>query len=548
MSLTTRPRASLGRVIEDLGTTLLEVVSGNADQDTEIETVVIHDVLDDAMPMRRALVLGVGLSDPADIAALLHSLAAQQATALVLRAPVRADEGVLRASEETGIPVLALTRGASWAQLTAMLRSLIAEGDVGDQGAQMLGGMPAGDLFALANAIATLLNAPVTIEDRNSRVVAFSGRQDEADPARIETVLGRQVPERFTRQLEERGVFQELYRSEDPIDVDPVGTTDGAPSFPRVALAVRAGDEILGSIWAAVQAPLTSDRVRALKDSAGLVALHLLRLRAGADVERRLRADLLSTILEGGVGAVDAAARLRLNDHRCVVMALSAADEQSDVLAPDARTTAERHRIADAFAVHLGAVYLRSAVAVIGNVVYAVVGVRPDQADTDLRAASVATDFLGRLGAASDIRVGIGTLAEDTSSIPLSRVNADRALRVLQKSSGRDAVALFSAVQMEALLVELGDLVRARGDQPTGPVALLIENDRERGTHLVETLAAWLDAFGDVTVAAARVYTHPNTFRYRLRRLAEISGLDLADPDARFSAMVQLRLLAPGAR
>lgn len=548
MSLTTRPRASLGRVIEDLGTTLLEVVSGNADQDTEIETVVIHDVLDDAMPMRRALVLGVGLSDPADIAALLHSLAAQQATALVLRAPVRADEGVLRASEETGIPVLALTRGASWAQLTAMLRSLIAEGDVGDQGAQMLGGMPAGDLFALANAIATLLNAPVTIEDRNSRVVAFSGRQDEADPARIETVLGRQVPERFTRQLEERGVFQELYRSEDPIDVDPVGTTDGAPSFPRVALAVRAGDEILGSIWAAVQAPLTSDRVRALKDSAGLVALHLLRLRAGADVERRLRADLLSTILEGGPGAVDAAARLRLNDHRCVVMALSAADEQSDVLAPDARTTAERHRIADAFAVHLGAVYLRSAVAVIGNVVYAVVGVRPDQADTDLRAASVATDFLGRLGAASDIRVGIGTLAEDTSSIPLSRVNADRALRVLQKSSGRDAVALFSAVQMEALLVELGDLVRARGDQPTGPVALLIENDRERGTHLVETLAAWLDAFGDVTVAAARVYTHPNTFRYRLRRLAEISGLDLADPDARFSAMVQLRLLAPGAR
>ena len=548
MSLTTRPRASLGRVIEDLGTTLLEVVSGNADQDTEIETVVIHDVLDDAMPMRRALVLGVGLSDPADIAALLHSLAAQQATALVLRAPVRADEDVLRASEETGIPVLALTRGASWAQLTAMLRSLIAEGDVGDQGAQTLGGMPAGDLFALANAIATLLNAPVTIEDRNSRVVAFSGRQDEADPARIETVLGRQVPERFTRQLEERGVFQELYRSEDPIDVDPVGTTDGAPSFPRVALAVRAGDEILGSIWAAVQAPLTSDRVRALKDSAGLVALHLLRLRAGADVERRLRADLLSTILEGGVGAVDAAARLRLNDHRCVVMALSAADEQSDVLAPDARTTAERHRIADAFAVHLGAVYLRSAVAVIGNVVYAVVGVRPDQADTDLRAASVATDFLGRLGAASDIRVGIGTLAEDTSSIPLSRVNADRALRVLQKSSGRDAVALFSAVQMEALLVELGDLVRARGDQPTGPVALLIENDRERGTHLVETLAAWLDAFGDVTVAAARVYTHPNTFRYRLRRLAEISGLDLADPDARFSAMVQLRLLAPGAR
>ncbi|OZB83262.1 MAG: PucR family transcriptional regulator [Microbacterium sp. 13-71-7] len=542
MSVTTRPRASLGRVVEDLGNTLLEVVCGAADGDAEIETVVIHDVLDDGMPMRGAMVLGVGLSDPAEIAELLAVLAAQQATALVLRAPVRAEEPVLAASEAAGIPVLALTRGASWAQLAAMLRSLIAEGDVGDQGAQTLGGMPSGDLFALANAIATLLNAPVTIEDRNSRVVAFSGRQDEADPARVETVLGRQVPERFTRQLEERGVFRDLYRSEDPIDIDPVDA-GGVPSFPRVALAVRAGDEILGSIWAAVHEPLTADRVRALKDSAGLVALHMLRRRAGADVERRLRADLLATVLEGGGGAADAASRLRLDGHRCVVLALAAADRTRDESSADARAIAERQHIADAFAMHLGAVYLRSAVAPIGDVVYAVVGIRADHGDADLRASRVASDFLGRLGSTREVRVGVGTVAEDVQSIPASRVNADRALRVLQHSPHREPVALFTTVQVDALLVELGDLARARGDQPTGPVRLLIDHDREKGTQLVETLRAWLDAFGDVSIAAARIYTHPNTFRYRLRRLAEISGLDLADPESRFSAMMQLRLL-----
>ncbi len=229
MSVTTKPRASLGRVIEDLGNTLLEVVSGAVDDDTEIETVVIHDVLDDAMPMRRALVLGVGLSDPDEIAELLRVLATQQASALVLRAPVRSEQPVREASEATGIPVLALTRGASWAQLAAMLRSLIAEGDVGDQGATTLGGMPSGDLFALANAIATLLNAPVTIEDRNSRVVAFSGRQHEADPARIETVLGRPGPERSARQLAELCVCQEHYRIVDLFDVGPVYNTDGLP-------------------------------------------------------------------------------------------------------------------------------------------------------------------------------------------------------------------------------------------------------------------------------------------------------------------------------
>jgi DNA-binding PucR family transcriptional regulator len=46
-----------------------------------------------------------------------------------------------------------------------------------------------------------------------------------------------------------------------------------------------------------------------------------------------------------------------------------------------------------------------------------------------------------------------------------------------------------------------------------------------------------------VIAASSAVYVHPNTFRYRLRRLAEVGGLDLTDADARFAAMLQLRLL-----
>jgi DNA-binding PucR family transcriptional regulator len=58
----------------------------------------------------------------------------------------------------------------------------------------------------------------------------------------------------------------------------------------------------------------------------------------------------------------------------------------------------------------------------------------------------------------------------------------------------------------------------------------------------VATLTAWLDAFGDIAAAAAAVHVHPNTLRYRLRRLAEVAGIDLDNADDRFSAMLQLRL------
>src|SRR3546814_12828151 len=103
------------------------------------------------------------------------------------------------------------------------------------------------------------LDAPVTIEDRSSRVLAFSGRQDEADPSRIETIIGRQVPDRYANALADLGVFRDLYRSRQPVVVDPVRLDENVTTQ-RVAIAVRAGDEVLGSFWAAMDGPVTPAR------------------------------------------------------------------------------------------------------------------------------------------------------------------------------------------------------------------------------------------------------------------------------------------------
>jgi hypothetical protein len=546
VAVTSRPRASLRRVLEDLGTTLLDLVCGDADTGEDLGGVVIHDPFDEPSPPPHTLVLAVGVREPGEIARLLDELGAQRAAGLVVRAPVTATEEIAAAARRSGVALLALTRGASWAQLAAMVRSLIAEGDIGAEGPETPGGLLSGDLFALANAIAALLDAPITIEDRNSRVLAFSGRQDEADPSRVETILGRQVPGRLTRLLEDRGVFQAMYRSDQPVYVEPPpAESPGDFVLPRVALAVRAGDEILGSIWAAVHGPLSAERTQALRDAAKIVALHMMRLRAGADVERRLRADLVGTALEGGPGAGEALRRLGLAGHAGVVLALALVDEAEEDRpgVPHAQLVAERQRVADAFAMHLTAVHPHSAAALVGGVAYGVVPVAPDRADGELRAERVVTDFLDRLGDRVRLVVGIGPLVTDGAALPRSRAGADRALRVLRAGQPGRRVARISDVSIEALLLELGDLIAERGDPPSGPVARLLEYDTKHRSCLVETLRAWLDAFGDVVAASSAVYVHPNTFRYRLRRLAEVGGLDLTDADARFAAMLQLRVL-----
>lgn len=521
-----RPRATLRRVLDDLGSTLLEVAAGSADPLTTVDGVVIHDPLDPPPVPERALVLGVGVSGAAATAALLRELGATRAVGLVVRVPVAVDEAVRAAAEQTGVVLLGLTRGASWVQVALLLRSLLAVDDLAAHSDEESIG---GDLFALANAIAALLDAPVTIEDLSSRVLAFSSDQDRADEPRKQTVLGRQVPERYLRELELRGIFRELYCADRPVYVEGIPGT----GLPRVAIRVRAGDEILGSVWAAVTGPLSPVRERALVDSAKLVALQLLRHRAGADVERRLRAGLVATLLEGGPSAPAATERLGVTNSPVCVLALGLGDDTDT-----SRLEAELQRVSGAFALHLSAVHPRSAVALVGGVVYGVLPVPSDR-----RAAVVVEEFLDRMGAGGrQVLAGVGRMVTDALSVPRSRADADRALRVLRSVGGASRVARAEDVQASALLLELGDLAAVEAQEPAGPVARLADYDRDHGSQLVDTLRAWLDSFGDVVAAAAAMHVHPNTFRYRLRRLAEVGGLDLDDPESRFAAMLQLRL------
>jgi PucR C-terminal helix-turn-helix domain/GGDEF-like domain len=539
-----KPRASLGRVLDDLGATLLDLVHGDPDSTEEIGGVVIHDPVDAPALPHRALVLGVGLAAPEQVAALLGELGRTGAAALVVRAPVPLTPAVCQAADASGVALLGLSRGAPWAHLAAMLRSLLAEGDVGAGEEQSLGGLPSGDLFAVANAIASLLDAPITIEDRSSRVLAFSGRQDEADPPRVETILGRQVPERYSRILTERGVFRELLRSDRPVFISPIPDGQDAFSMPRVAIAVRAGDEVLGSIWVAVPGPLSDVRTEALCEAAKLVALHLLRVRAGADVQRRLRADLLSSALEGGAGAKDALERLGLTGQRLMVLGVAMSGTGSTESGAD--LAHERQRLSDAFALHLAAVHPGSAAALVGDVTYGLVPLAGAGADGEERAVRIAHDFLDRVGDRLRPVIGVGPVSADLGGLAVARADADRALRVLCQGRGERRVARLGDVLVEALILELRDLVAARGDQPTGSLARLIEYDRKHQSSLVETLQAWLDAFGNVTAAADALFLHPNTFRYRLRRVAEVGELNLEDPEQRFVAMLQLRMLGPG--
>ena len=80
-----RPRSSLGRIVHDLGTTLLERVDAVSDESRLVGEVVIHDPADDLVISPDACVLGVGIVDAADMEELLQQLGRSSAACLMVK-------------------------------------------------------------------------------------------------------------------------------------------------------------------------------------------------------------------------------------------------------------------------------------------------------------------------------------------------------------------------------------------------------------------------------------------------------------------------------
>jgi GAF domain-containing protein len=68
-------------------------------------------------------------------------------------------------------------------------------------------------------------------------------------------------------------------------------------------------------------------------------------------------------------------------------------------------------------------------------------------------------------------------------------------------------------------------------DATVDAVSKLADYDAQRGSQLITTLEEFLRRHGSISATSEALFVHPNTLRQRLRRIAELSGLDLRRDD-----------------
>ncbi|HDR8183493.1 TPA: PucR family transcriptional regulator [Bacillus thuringiensis] len=132
-------------------------------------------------------------------------------------------------------------------------------------------------LEEFADIISEILQCPITVEDVNHRLLAYSTHDERTDSARIATIMGRRVPEKVINNLWKEGVIPTLLKSSEPIHVkkiDNIGFGD------RVAISIWHKEDVLGFIWALeIERSFTEKDYVLLKKAAEAVKSKLLQLQ-----------------------------------------------------------------------------------------------------------------------------------------------------------------------------------------------------------------------------------------------------------------------------
>ena len=109
--------------------------------------------------------------------------------------------------------------------------------------------------------------------------------------------------------------------------------------------------------------------------------------------------------------------------------------------------------------------------------------------------------------------------------------------------SHAQAPSTTSTADKHPILGLIRSIAAERPEMLGGPIATLRRLDAAGRSDYIRSLRAFFDHAGDVPKAAEALLLHPNTLRYRLRRMQELTGLDLKDPTDRLVTELQLHIL-----
>jgi sugar diacid utilization regulator len=137
--------------------------------------------------------------------------------------------------------------------------------------------------------------------------------------------------------------------------------------------------------------------------------------------------------------------------------------------------------------------------------------------------------------------IGIGSRCDSPSDFPRSFLRARRALNIRLNSANPQGASAYDELGFYHL-VDAAHSVGAADEYVRQWLGALIDYDAAKNSDLVHTLSHYLECGGNYDESAAALHVHRSTLRYRLGRIADLTGSDLRNIDTRFNLHAATRV------
>jgi DNA-binding PucR family transcriptional regulator len=373
----------------------------------------------------------------------------------------------------------------------------------------------------------------VSIEDEQSHVLAYSASNDEADELRRLSILGRAGPPEHLKWIGQWGIFDALRASG---DVVRVAERPELGLRPRLAVGIhqpgldaRRASVFAGAIWVQQGSrPLADDAEEVLRGAAVLSARIMSRLAARPSTHVLRAQQLLGLAGTGSVDVDAIAGELGIaTGGGAAIAALIGFD------------TPDRHaRLADVLALSANAFRADAQVASRGSRIYVLFPQTAKQSSLISWIRGTISALRSELGL--QLRAVIAAPVAGLAGLAAVRAEVDRVLDSAERHP--DSFGQLTSLAEARTTVLLDEIVTMVGadDRLVDP---RVRDLQAHNPDLAQTLGVYLDSFGDIAAAAEQLHIHPNTVRYRVRRIEKLLSTSLANPDVRLLFSLGLRAL-----
>jgi DNA-binding PucR family transcriptional regulator len=534
-------RLGLGQLLLALDRTMVTLVEAPRGLDMPVSSVALVDADDVRLGLAAAasadLFFLLGVPD-ADAVRWIERVipASRHGTPVAVFVKHPSDQ-LIRQAVVAGAAVVAVDPRARWERLYKLV-SHAFEHHVDPTDPQRDSGT---DLFGLAQSIADRTHGMVSIEDERSHVLAYSASNDEADELRRLSILGREGPREHLEWIAQWGIFDAL-RAE--TGVVRVAERPELGLRPRLAIGIhrdvadsRRAPAFAGTIWLQQGSrPLAHDVEEILRGGAVLAARIMSRLAATPSTHTVRVQELLGLAVgSGDVGAVARELGIAV-DGRAALIGFQVTGTT------DGGSSPKRSSVIPADVIALSASAFRSDAQVVsvGDRGYVLLPKTGAPATVASWVRGIVAALRRELGLT--VRAAIAAPVAGLAGAAAARTEVDRVLDSAHRHPQAIAqVTSLAEARTTVLLDEIVTLMAADDRLIDSRVRDLRRSD----PALAETLCAYLDSFGDVAAAAQWLHVHPNTVRYRVRRIEKLLSTSLEDPDVRLLLSLGLRATEP---